>query len=138
MLRLFCSIAFRAGWAVATVAASALPAAADPPLASLAPPAADAAQPEPVPAAAVDEAAAAQRALAERVAAERLASQVTIYRDAYGVAHVDGTTDEAALFGFAYSQAEDYFWQIEDNYILALGRYAEVHGSRGLNSDLLN
>ncbi len=75
---------------------------------------------------------------AERALCERLASQVTIYRDAYGTAHVDGQTDEAALFGFAYSQAEDYFWQIEDNYILAIGRYAEVHGARGLNSDLLN
>ncbi len=68
----------------------------------------------------------------------QLAGQVTIYRDSYGTPHVDGQNDEAAIFGFAYAQAEDYFWQIEDNYILALGRYAEVHGTRGLNSDLLN
>jgi acyl-homoserine lactone acylase PvdQ len=79
----------------------------------------------------------AERA-ADAARRERLAAQVTIYRDSYGVAHVDGRTDEAALFGFAYSQAEDYFWQIEDSYILAMGRYAEVHGMRGLNSDLLN
>ena len=75
---------------------------------------------------------------AELATAERLAAGVTIYRDAYGVPHVDGETDAAAAFGFAYAQAEDYFWQIEDSYILSLGRYAEVHGSRGLNSDLLN
>ncbi len=75
---------------------------------------------------------------AELATAERLAAAVTIYRDEYGVPHVDGASDAAATFGFAYAQAEDYFWQIEDSYILSLGRYAEVHGTRGLNSDLLN
>jgi acyl-homoserine-lactone acylase len=74
----------------------------------------------------------------ERAEAEGLARGVTIYRDAYGVPHIHGQTDENVVFGFAYAQAEDYFWQIEDTYILALGRYAEVHGQRGLNSDLLN
>ena len=68
----------------------------------------------------------------------RLAAQVKIYRDAYGVPHVDGKSDESVVFGFAYAQAEDNFWQIEDNYILGLGRYSEVHGPQGLNSDLLN
>jgi len=68
----------------------------------------------------------------------RLAQQVKIYRDEWGRAHIDGANDEAVSFGYAYVQAEDYFWQVEDVYILALGRYAEAHGPRGLNSDLLN
>ncbi len=67
-----------------------------------------------------------------------LARKVTIYRDAYGVPHIDGQDDESTLFGFAYAQAEDYFWQVEDTYLLGLGRYAEVYGPEGLNSDLLN
>ena len=67
-----------------------------------------------------------------------LSRQVTIYRDQSGVPHIDGKTDQAAVFGFAYAQAEDFFWQVEDTYILALGRYSEVHGPSGLNSDLLN
>lgn len=67
-----------------------------------------------------------------------LARQVVIYRDSYGVPHIDAATDEAAVFGFAYAQAQDYFWQVEDNYLLSLGRYAEAHGPEGLNSDLLN
>ena len=127
-MRVTASIVLGAGLAAAVLAAMPRLANADPPLAVVDPqlPAARAAEPD------------ADRGEAERAQAERLAAQVTIYRDSYGVAHVDGRTDEAALFGFAYSQAEDYFWQIEDNYILALGRYAEVHGSRGLNSDLLN
>ena len=70
--------------------------------------------------------------------AEVLAEQVTIHRDEYGVPHIFGQDDQSVVFGFGYAQAEDYFWQVEDVYILALGRYAEVHGPRGLNSDLLN
>ncbi len=70
--------------------------------------------------------------------AAALARSVTIYRDSYGVPHIESPTDEGVLFGFAYAQAEDYFWQVEDSYILSLGRYSEVHGGRGLNSDLLN
>jgi acyl-homoserine lactone acylase PvdQ len=70
--------------------------------------------------------------------AEALASRVTIYRDDYGLAHVFGEDDESTVFGFGYVQAEDFFWQLEDVYILALGRYSEVHGPQGLNSDSLN
>ncbi len=127
MIRVNVLLAFWAGLAATLIAAAPPLATADPPLAVVAsPPLAPPVEPD------------ADRREAERAEWERLAAQVTIYRDAYGVPHVDGRTDEAALFGFAYAQAEDYFWQIEDNYILALGRYAEAHGSRGLNSDLLN
>ncbi len=67
-----------------------------------------------------------------------LAAEVMIHRDQYGVPHIIGATDESVIFGYGYAQAEDYFWQLEDAYILALGRYAEVVGPKGLNSDLLN
>jgi len=67
-----------------------------------------------------------------------LAASVTIYRDERGVPHIVGPTDESVVFGFAYCQAEDYFWQLEDSFIMGLGRYAEVHGSRDLKRDLLN
>ena len=67
-----------------------------------------------------------------------LAREVTIHRDKYGVPHIVGPTDESVIFGYGYAQAEDYFWQVEDSYILALGRYSEVVGPKGLNSDLLN
>ena len=42
------------------------------------------------------------------------------------------------MFGFAYAQAEDNFWRIEDNYIRSLGRRAEVDGEDGLGSDRRN
>lgn len=67
-----------------------------------------------------------------------LAEQVTIHRDEWGVPHIDGATDASAAFGFAYAQAEDYFWQVEDSYLQSIGRYAEAVGEKGLKSDLLN
>ncbi len=66
---------------------------------------------------------------------ESLARTVTIYRDAYGMPHIDGPTDEAVLFGFGYCQAEDYFWQLEDSYVMGLGRYAELYGKQFLQKD---
>lgn len=75
---------------------------------------------------------------AASLSADELAATVTIHRDAWGTPHIEGPTDESVVFGFGYAQAEDYFWQIEDSYILGLGRYAEVHGEKGLKMDLLN
>jgi penicillin amidase len=69
---------------------------------------------------------------------EKIAQSVTIYRDAYGVPHIFGPTDASCVFGYAYAQAEDNFWQVEDSYIRALGRASEVYGQRTLNDDLLN
>lgn len=75
------------------------------------------------------------RATDERL--EKLSRSVTIYRDRYGVPHVYGPTDASCVFGYMYAQAEDNFWQVEDNYIRALGRISEVHGEKYLGEDLL-
>lgn len=77
-------------------------------------------------------------AFAEIENAEMLAQSVTIYRDTWGVPHIDGPTDASVVFGFAYAQAEDYFWQVEDTYIQALGRYSEINGEAGVDGDMLN
>src|SRR3984885_7907628 len=58
-----------------------------------------------------------------------LARQVTIHRDEWGVPHIDGPTDESVVFGFGYAQAEDFLWQVEDSFVMATGRYAELYGS---------
>jgi acyl-homoserine-lactone acylase len=70
--------------------------------------------------------------------ADRLPGSVTIYRDTYGVPHVFGATDASTVFGFAYAQAEDNFWRVEENFILALGRASELYGEKSLNEDRLN
>src|SRR6478672_4980456 len=66
---------------------------------------------------------------------EKIARSVTIYRDTFGVPHVFGPTDASCVFGYAYAQAEDNFWQVEDNYIQAIGRAAEVNGEEALVAD---
>lgn len=38
---------------------------------------------------------------------DRLLSQVTIYRDTYGIPHVLGETEEAAFFGNGYAQGQE-------------------------------
>jgi penicillin amidase len=63
---------------------------------------------------------------------------VTIYRDTYGVPHVFGRTDASTAFGFAYAQAEDNFWRVEENFIFSLGRASEVYGKKTLDEDRLN
>ncbi len=70
-------------------------------------------------------------------APDALARSVTIYRDNYGVPHIYGPTDASCVFGYAYAQAEDNFWQVEDSILRSLGRAAEVYGEASLDDDLL-
>jgi penicillin amidase len=71
-------------------------------------------------------------------AGPQLARQVTICRDRFGIPHVHGRTDAATAFGFGYAQSEDYFARLEDNYIRAAGRRAEIVGEPGVAEDRLN
>ncbi|RYY19560.1 MAG: acylase, partial [Cytophagaceae bacterium] len=64
------------------------------------------------------------------------AQQVRLVRDTWGVPHVSGQTDADAVFGLLYAQCEDDFARVEDNYIEALGRRAEVEGEAALYADL--
>ncbi len=67
---------------------------------------------------------------------ESIAENVTIIRDDYGVPHIYGKTDAEAVFGLLYAQCEDDFNRVEQNYIWATGRLAEVEGEEALYSDL--
>lgn len=62
--------------------------------------------------------------------------RITIIRDDYGVPHIYGKTDADAVFGLLYAQCEDDFNRVEQNYIWAIGRLAEVEGEDALYSDL--
>ncbi len=64
------------------------------------------------------------------------ARNVTIVRDDWGIAHVFGRSDADAVFGMMYAQAEDDFSRIENNYLDALGRFAEVDGETQIWHDL--
>ena len=64
------------------------------------------------------------------------AARVTVTRDTWGIAHVNGRTDADAVFGAIYAQAEDDFGRIEANYLTALGRTAEAEGEGAIWADL--
>ncbi len=61
---------------------------------------------------------------------------VTITRDDWGIAHVEGKTDADAVFGMIYAQAEDDFNRVETNYLVNLGRLAEAEGESAIWQDL--
>ncbi|CAM4131804.1 acylase [Zobellia nedashkovskayae] len=63
-------------------------------------------------------------------------ANVEIIRDDFGVPHIYGKTDADAVFGLLYAQCEDDFNRVEQNYIWATGRLAEVDGEDALYSDL--
>lgn len=67
---------------------------------------------------------------------EARADNVTITRDDWGIAHVQGRTDADAVFGMIYAQAEDDFNRIEVNYLNAMGRLAEAEGEEEIWRDL--
>ena len=66
---------------------------------------------------------------------EQEAKAVTIIRDNWGVPHIYGQTDANAVFGLMYSECEDNFKGIEDNYLYQMGRQAEADG-RNLFTDV--
>jgi acyl-homoserine-lactone acylase len=64
------------------------------------------------------------------------AQAVTVTRDDWGIAHVHGKTDADAVFGMAYTQAEDDFNRVETNYLNSIGRLAEAEGETAIWQDL--
>ncbi|WP_445012624.1 acylase [Aquimarina mycalae] len=64
------------------------------------------------------------------------ALNTTIIRDGFGVPHIYGKTDADAVFGLLYAQCEDDFNRVEQNYIWATGRLAEVEGEKAIYSDV--
>ena len=64
------------------------------------------------------------------------AERVTIVRDRWGIPHIYGKTDADVVFGLLYAQCEDDFFRVEQNYIEAIGRLAEVQGESALFHDI--
>jgi len=62
-------------------------------------------------------------------------SDVTIYRDTWGVPHIYGCTEEAAIFGQGYAQAEDRLPTIYRTYRKATGTMAEAFGPEWIEHD---
>lgn len=67
---------------------------------------------------------------------DKHAFNTEIIRDDFGVPHIYGKTDADAVFGLLYAQCEDDFNRVEQNYIWATGRLAEIEGENAIYSDL--
>ncbi len=77
-----------------------------------------------------------KKQLTEQERWEVQAASIEIIRDDFGVPHIYGKTDADAVFGLLYAQCEDDFNRVEQNYIWAIGRLAEVEGEEAIYSDL--
>jgi len=64
------------------------------------------------------------------------AKSVTIIRDNWGVPHIYGKTDAAAVFGLMYAQCEDNFKGIERSYLYQFGKQSEADGEGPLLTDI--
>jgi acyl-homoserine-lactone acylase len=78
---------------------------------------------------------AAVAGLIAAAAAQAQAPAATIHRDAWGVPHVFSETDAGVVFGMAWALAEDDWPLVEENYLRALGRSAELVGVSALSND---
>ncbi len=71
------------------------------------------------------------------VHSDQLASQVTIYRDQYGVPHIVGENEAATFFGYGYAQAQDHLEDMMLQYRDAQGRRTETQGINALGDGYL-
>lgn len=74
---------------------------------------------------------------ADRQRCEQEAKQVTIVRDNWGVPHIYGKTNAAAVFGLLYAECQEDFSRVEKNYLEMLGRQSEAYGDSYLYTDVM-
>jgi acyl-homoserine-lactone acylase len=74
---------------------------------------------------------------AEAGRCQKEARDVTILRDKWGIPHVYGKTDAAAVFGLLYTECQEDFGRVEKNYLEMLGRQAEAYGDSYLYTDVM-
>lgn len=64
------------------------------------------------------------------------AEDVTIYRDDFGVPHIYATTEEGAVFGMGYAQAQDRLEELLKQYRRCTGTMAEAFGPEFFRDDV--
>jgi len=63
-------------------------------------------------------------------------SDVSIMRDTHGIPHVSASNSYDAFFGQGFATAQDRLWHMEFDRRKAFGRWAELVGKSGLDSDI--
>lgn len=64
-------------------------------------------------------------------------SDITIFRDSYGIPHVNAMNTTDAFFGQGFATAQDRLWHMDSDRRRAYGRWAEIVGPTGLEQDIL-
>ncbi len=67
--------------------------------------------------------------------AQAKAEEVTIYRDEFGVPHIFAATEEGAVYGMGYAQAEDRLEELLKQYRRCEGTMAEAFGPAFITHD---
>lgn len=62
---------------------------------------------------------------------------IEIIRDSWGVPHIYAPTDEEVAYGLAWATAEDDFSSMQESFLTARGRLAEVKGKDGAIMDFV-
>ncbi len=70
------------------------------------------------------------------VAPQRPAQKATIYRDSWGVPHIEAATEEAGFYALGYAQAQDRLPELLGSLLWARGRLAEIMGDALLPGDI--
>src|SRR5438309_4602343 len=68
-------------------------------------------------------------------AAAKEAEEVIIYRDDFGIPNIYAATEEGAVYGMGYAQAEDRLEELLKQYRRAEGTMAQVFGPEFLQDD---
>ncbi|PZC42142.1 MAG: penicillin amidase [Chloroflexi bacterium] len=63
-------------------------------------------------------------------------NEISITRDIHGIPHVTGSNSYDAFFGQGFATAQDRLWHMECDRRKAFGRWAELVGEPGLESDI--
>lgn len=69
------------------------------------------------------------------LAVDGLGDAVTIRRDAHGIPHIEAGGESDAWFGMGFASAQDRLWQMEWYRRRGTGRWSELVGPSGLESD---
>src|SRR5215470_10411377 len=67
----------------------------------------------------------------------RLGATVDLWRDAWGIPHIRGTSRDDAFAGLGFAHAQDRLWQMEALLRRGTGRFAEWVGRSALAGDIL-
>ena len=70
------------------------------------------------------------------VQTKAIGDKVSIIRDTHGIPHVSASSTYDAFFGQGFATAQDRLWHMEFDRRKAFGRWSELVGKSGLDSDI--